>query len=60
MTGEVIQRATGIAPWFVSELERLVNLERQLAAAGAAMSDELLVGAKRACFSDRDIATLTG
>ena len=29
-------------------------------AAGTSMSDELLVGAKRACFGDRDIATLTG
>jgi carbamoyl-phosphate synthase large subunit len=60
LAGDVIQRATGIAPWFVSELERLVTLEMQLRAAGPTMSTELLVGAKRACFGDRDIATLTG
>ncbi len=29
-------------------------------AAGSGLDDELLVGAKRACFGDRDIATLTG
>jgi len=60
LPGDAIQRATGIAPWFVSELERLISLEHRLRAAGASMSDELLVGAKRACFGDRDIATLTG
>jgi carbamoyl-phosphate synthase large subunit len=58
--GDVTQRATGISPWFVSELERLVRLEHQLREAGRSMSDELLVGAKRACFGDRDISTLTG
>jgi carbamoyl-phosphate synthase large subunit len=60
MPAEVIQHTTGIAPWFVSELDRLVGLERRLRAAGRSMDDELLVGAKRACFGDRDIATLTG
>ncbi|MGI8928590.1 MAG: carbamoyl-phosphate synthase large subunit, partial [Candidatus Limnocylindrales bacterium] len=60
LAGDVIQRATGIAPWFVSELERLVELEHRLRRAGAGLSDELLVGAKRACFGDRDIETLTG
>ncbi|HYI22790.1 MAG TPA: carbamoyl-phosphate synthase large subunit, partial [Candidatus Limnocylindrales bacterium] len=58
--GERIQRATGIAPWFVAELERLIEIERRLRVAGKALDDELLVGAKRACFGDRDIATLTG
>jgi carbamoyl-phosphate synthase large subunit len=60
MAGDVIQRATGISPWFVSELERLIRLEHSLREAGSSFSDELLVGAKRACFGDRDIATLTG
>ncbi len=60
VAGDVVQRATGIAPWFVSELERLVGLERRMRAAGSELDDELLVGAKRACFGDRDIATLTG
>ncbi|MDQ3937326.1 MAG: carbamoyl-phosphate synthase large subunit, partial [Chloroflexota bacterium] len=55
-----LQAATGISAWFVSEMARLVALEGRLRAAGAALGDELLVAAKRACFGDRDIATLTG
>ncbi len=51
--------ATGIAPWFVGEMSRLVALERQLRNAGRDLPDELLVTAKRAGFGDRDIATLT-
>ena len=58
--GELVQRATGIAPWFVSELERLMMLESRLRATGREPGDELLIGAKRAGFGDRDIATLTG
>src|SRR3712207_3005053 len=50
--GEAIQRATGIAPWFVSELTRLVRLEGLLRAAGRTLSDDLLVAAKRASFGD--------
>ncbi len=60
LAADEIQHVTGIAPWFVSELDRLVRLERQLRAAGGALDDELLVSAKRACFGDRDIATMTG
>jgi carbamoyl-phosphate synthase large subunit len=55
-----IQRATGIAPWFVSEMARLVGLEGRLRSAGEGLDDELLVSAKRAAFGDRDIAALTG
>jgi carbamoyl-phosphate synthase large subunit len=60
VAGDAVQRATGIAAWFVAELERLVELERRMREAGVALDDELLVAAKRACFGDRDIATLTG
>jgi carbamoyl-phosphate synthase large subunit len=60
VSGDDIQVATGIAPWFVSELERLIDLEHRLRAAGPELDDELLVGAKRAGFGDRDISTLTG
>ncbi|CAN5778819.1 carbamoyl-phosphate synthase large subunit [soil metagenome] len=52
--------ATGISAWFVSEMKRLVSLERQLREAGSALSDGLLVAAKRACFGDRDISILSG
>ena len=55
-----LQRVTGIAPWFLSEMERLAELERRLREAGDRLSDGLLVAAKRASFSDRDIGTLTG
>jgi carbamoyl-phosphate synthase large subunit len=60
VVGDLIQRVTGIAPWFVAELERLIVLEGRLRGTGRGMDDELLVGAKRAGFGDRDIATLTG
>jgi len=55
-----LQRVTGVAPWFLSEMERLTGLERRMHEEGLEMSDELLVSAKRACFSDHDIGTLTG
>jgi carbamoyl-phosphate synthase large subunit len=55
-----LQAATGISAWFVSEMARLVRLEGRLRAAGEALDDDLLVAAKRACFGDRDICTLTG
>ncbi|MFV2062813.1 MAG: carbamoyl-phosphate synthase large subunit, partial [Chloroflexota bacterium] len=60
VSGSELQRATGIAPWFVSEMERLAALERRMRNEGPKLSDELLVSAKRASFSDRDIATMTG
>jgi carbamoylphosphate synthase large subunit len=50
----------------VSELERLVDVESRLREAAATVRDgepaglSLLFAAKRAAFSDRDIATLTG
>jgi carbamoyl-phosphate synthase large subunit len=56
----LVQQATGIAPWFVAELERLMNLEGRMRAAGRELGDELLIGAKRAGFGDRDIAAMTG
>jgi carbamoyl-phosphate synthase large subunit len=61
-----LQQATGIAPWFLAEMERLVELEGALREAGAVIGagrplpDGLLVSAKRAAFGDRDIGLLTG
>ena len=66
MPSQEIQQATGIAPWFLAEMERLVDLEGRLREARPAVGttgrlpDELLVSAKRAAFGDRDIATLVG
>jgi len=55
-----LQAATGMAPWFVGEMERLVDVAQRMREEGRALSDGLLVSAKRAAFGDRDIATLTG
>ena len=55
-----LQRVTGIAPWFLSEMERLTGLERRMRDEGAGLTDPTLVLAKRACFSDADIGTITG
>jgi carbamoyl-phosphate synthase large subunit len=66
VTASRLQAATGIAPWFVSEMERLVGLEQRLrgmrerTVAGEPLPDMLVVAAKRAAFSDRDIAELAG
>jgi carbamoyl-phosphate synthase large subunit len=55
-----LQRVTGIAPWFLSEMERLADLERRVRDEGPGLSVGLLVAAKRASFSDRDIGHLSG
>jgi len=59
--------ATGIAPWFLSELERNVALEGEVRTVGSRLAEpddleaaELLATAKRAGFGDRDLATLAG
>ena len=61
----VIGAATGIAPWFLSELGRNVAIEADVRAFGPRLVDaadgeamELLATAKRAGFGDRDLATL--
>jgi carbamoyl-phosphate synthase large subunit len=55
-----LQRVTGISAWFLSEMERLTRLEQRMRAEGPAFTDETLVLAKRACFSDHDIAAISG
>ncbi|MFI5262603.1 MAG: carbamoyl-phosphate synthase large subunit, partial [Candidatus Limnocylindrales bacterium] len=60
---EELHAATGIAPWFLAEMARLVRLEGELRAARPAatlLPPELLVSAKRAAFGDHDIAALSG
>ncbi|MEO5964374.1 MAG: carbamoyl-phosphate synthase large subunit [Candidatus Limnocylindrales bacterium] len=64
---EVVRAATGISAWFLSEMGRNIRLEHDVRALGAAIADptdatgaELLTTAKRAAFSDRDIAGLAG
>jgi carbamoyl-phosphate synthase large subunit len=58
--GAELQAATGVAPWFVGEMERLVDLAARLKEEGVRLSDGLLLAAKLASFGDRDIGTLTG
>ena len=55
-----LQRVTGMAPWFLSEMERLTDIEYRLRREGLHLTDALLVMAKRACFSDHDIGAVTG
>jgi carbamoyl-phosphate synthase large subunit len=64
---DVIQRATGIASWFLAEMGRNVRLEADLRAMGRRLVDsadaaavELLATAKRLAFGDRDIGLLAG
>jgi carbamoyl-phosphate synthase large subunit len=63
----VIGEATGIAPWFLSEMARNVALEADVRATGPALADagddaaaELLATVKRAGFGDRELAELAG
>ncbi len=62
---EVVRRTTGIAPWFLAEMGRNIELEHEVRAAGGRLADAtdadgatLLATAKRAAFADRDLATL--
>jgi carbamoyl-phosphate synthase large subunit len=56
---ERLQVATGIAPWFLREIARTVELETLLREGALARDRSTLISAKRAGFSDRDIATLS-
>jgi carbamoyl-phosphate synthase large subunit len=62
-----IVEATGISPWFVSEMARNVRLEAAVRAAGERIvapndpaASELLATVKRAGFGDRELAGLAG
>ena len=62
-----IGEATGIAPWFLSEMRRNVLLEGEVRAFGGRLGDpadepaaELLATVKRAGFGDRELAALAG
>jgi carbamoyl-phosphate synthase large subunit len=67
VTTDAIHGATGIASWFLSEMERNVGLERDIRAVGRRLVDpgdraaaQFLATAKRAGFGDRDLAELAG
>ncbi len=64
LTLEEVHEATRIDPWFLRELEELVELERELRAhagqAPEALAKELLLEAKRLGFSDPQLAAALG
>ena len=53
---EAIASESGVDPWFLERLERIVVMQRRLLA--EELTPTLLLAAKRIGFSDRDIATL--
>ena len=60
-TVEAISRLTGIDPWFLAQMEGLINLEGRLRAFGLeSVPPRLLRDAKRAGFSDAQLARLLG
>ncbi|MFP5219980.1 MAG: carbamoyl-phosphate synthase large subunit [Actinomycetes bacterium] len=60
-TPEQVHEATGIDPWFVDQLQQLVELRAEIVAApGGPLEEELLRAAKRAGCSDRQLAALRG
>ena len=67
MPEAVSREATGIAAWFLGEMDRNVALEAAAASTGERLADpadaeaaELLATAKRAGFGDRELADLAG
>ncbi|RMD85585.1 MAG: carbamoyl-phosphate synthase large subunit, partial [Candidatus Dadabacteria bacterium] len=57
-----VYRMSGIDPWFLRNVEQIVELEREIESLGGpeAMSDATLRRAKRWGFSDRRLADLLG
>ncbi|HKQ61998.1 MAG TPA: carbamoyl-phosphate synthase large subunit [Candidatus Polarisedimenticolaceae bacterium] len=61
MTVEAVAELTRIDPWFLGQIEELVNLEGRLRSFRLDdVADGLLVKAKRAGFSDRQLGHLMG
>ncbi len=59
---EEVHRMTGIDPWFLQQIQEIVDAEKEIVAASGLdrMGDEMLREAKRKGFSDVTIAQLTG
>jgi carbamoyl-phosphate synthase large subunit len=53
-------RSTGIDPWFLSGMARIVRVAAEIGAAGGRLGPDLLRRAKQSGFSDDQIATLSG
>ena len=59
MSLQHIYELTGIDPWFLHQLKQIVELEKQIAAAGNAIPEALFKKAKSWGFSDVQLAYLT-
>ena len=55
-----IYALTGIDPWFLRQIQQIVECERQIASASSELPERLLRKAKSWGFSDRQVAHLTG
>jgi len=60
MSIQSIYDLTGIDPWFLYQLQQIVDLEQKIAGTESEISDSLLMQAKSWGFSDIQIAHLTG
>ena len=58
MNLETIHRLTGIDPWFLHQIQQIVDLEARIAASGPACSSELIGRSKGYGFSDLHLAKL--
>jgi carbamoyl-phosphate synthase large subunit len=54
-----VSAASRIDPWFVARIRSVVRTRAELARAGAGVTDELLLEAKKKGFSDTEIGRLT-
>jgi len=57
---EDIHKLSGVDPWFVDQMARIVALEKEIRAEGKGLSIPLLRRAKRDGFSDQQLAWITG
>lgn len=55
-----LNRWSRIDPWFIKQLDQIAQLEKEVKAAGSALSTDLLRSAKEMGFGDADMARLTG
>ncbi len=60
MSHDELHQLTRVDPWFLDQLQQLVDEEQELRRRGAALDDEGLREAKRLGFSDRHLAQLWG
>ncbi len=60
MSHDELHHLTRVDPWFLDQLQQLVDEEQELRRRGAALDDEGLREAKRLGFSDRHLGQLLG